>query len=147
MGTLEGQVALITGSSRGIGRAIALRLARAGADILVHGRAPGRAADAVCEEIRALGRRAEFAGADIASKDEVTALRAAVRPVLEAGLRWGGTSLDDLGYLLPDGRAGEYTARLRAYGREDEPCRRCGTPIRRTVLRARSSFWCPSCQS
>ena len=78
--------------------------------------------------------------------DEVKALRAAVRPVLEAGLRWGGTSLDDLGYLLPDGRAGEYTARLRAYGREDEPCHRCGTPIRRTVLRARSSFWCPQCQ-
>ena len=77
---------------------------------------------------------------------EVKALRAAVRPVLDAGLRFGGTSLDDLGYLLPDGRAGEYTARLRAYGREDEPCPRCGTPIRRTVLRARSSFWCPHCQ-
>ncbi len=78
---------------------------------------------------------------------EVKAVRAAVRPVLQAGLRWGGTSLDDLRYLLPDGRAGQFAARLRAYGREDEPCRRCGTPIRRDVLRARSTYWCPSCQT
>jgi len=78
--------------------------------------------------------------------DEVRALRAAIRPVLAAGLRHGGTSLDDLAYLLPDGRAGEYTRLLAAYGREDEPCRRCGTTIVRTVIRARSSFWCPGCQ-
>ncbi len=78
---------------------------------------------------------------------EVKALRAHVRPVLRAGLAAGGTSLDDLGYLLPDGRAGEYLTRLRVYGREDEPCRRCRTPIRRTVLRQRSTFWCPQCQT
>ena len=77
---------------------------------------------------------------------EVTRLRAAIRPVLEAGLRAGGTSLDDLAYLLPDGRAGDYLRRLRVYGREDRPCRRCGTPIRRAVLRQRSTFWCPECQ-
>jgi len=79
-------------------------------------------------------------------RDEVSRLRAAVRPVLEAGLRHGGTSLDDLAYLLPDGRAGEYLSRLRAYGREDLPCRRCRNPIRRTVLRQRSTFFCPECQ-
>jgi len=77
---------------------------------------------------------------------EVKALRSAVRPVLNAGLRWGGTSLDDLAYLLPDGSAGQYLDRLKVYGREDEPCRRCGTPIRRTMLRGRSTHWCPSCQ-
>jgi formamidopyrimidine-DNA glycosylase len=80
------------------------------------------------------------------TSDEVGALRRAIRTTLDAGLRHGGTSLDDLAYLLPDGRAGEYTARLRAYGREDEPCRRCGAPIRRDVIRQRSSFWCPGCQ-
>ncbi|MDH3308542.1 MAG: bifunctional DNA-formamidopyrimidine glycosylase/DNA-(apurinic or apyrimidinic site) lyase [Acidimicrobiia bacterium] len=80
------------------------------------------------------------------SRDEIKAIRSAIRPVLESGLRHGGTSLDDLAYLLPDGRAGEYAARLRVYGREDEPCRRCGTQITRTVLGGRSSFWCPSCQ-
>ncbi len=78
---------------------------------------------------------------------EVKRLRGAVRPVLEAGLRHGGTSLDDLAYLLPDGRAGDYLSRLAVYGRENEPCRRCGTPIRRAVLRQRSTFWCPECQT
>lgn len=80
------------------------------------------------------------------SIEEIGALRTAIKVTLEAGLRHGGTSLDDLAYLLPDGRAGEYTARLRAYSREDEPCRRCGTLIRRDVIRQRSSFWCPGCQ-
>jgi formamidopyrimidine-DNA glycosylase len=77
---------------------------------------------------------------------EVKALRAAVKKTLAAGLRHGGTSLDDLAYLLPDGRAGDYLARLAAYGREDEPCPRCGTPIRRVLVRQRSTHWCPGCQ-
>lgn len=79
--------------------------------------------------------------------EEMAALRRAVRPVLESAVRRGGTSLDDLAYLLPDGRAGEQLARLAAYGREDEACRRCGGRIVRTVIRSRSAFWCPGCQS
>ena len=78
---------------------------------------------------------------------EVSAIRAAIRPVLEAGLKYGGTSLSDLAYLLPDGRAGQYVSRLKVYGREDAPCRRCGTPIRRSVITQRSSYWCPTCQT
>ncbi|UCG41543.1 MAG: formamidopyrimidine-DNA glycosylase, partial [Acidimicrobiia bacterium] len=78
--------------------------------------------------------------------DEVKRLRAAITPVLEAGLRHGGTTLDDLAYLLPDGRAGEYTQRLRAYGRTGQPCRRCGTPIERIVVTQRSTHFCPTCQ-
>jgi formamidopyrimidine-DNA glycosylase len=81
------------------------------------------------------------------TSEEVKRLRAAVRPVLEAGLRWGGTSLNDLTYLLPDGRAGEYLHRLRVYGRQGLPCRRDGTPIERNVIGGRSSFWCPQCQT
>lgn len=80
------------------------------------------------------------------TNDELKALRAAIKVTLEAGLRWGGTSLDDLAYLLPDGRAGRYLSRLRVYGREGEACRRCGSEIRRAVIRSRSSFWCPGCQ-
>jgi formamidopyrimidine-DNA glycosylase len=79
-------------------------------------------------------------------RDEVAAIRRSIRPVLEAGLRHGGTSLDDLAYLLPDGRAGEYAGRLRVYGREGRSCRRCGGEIRRSVINQRSSYWCPSCQ-
>lgn len=80
------------------------------------------------------------------SRREIGSLRRAISATLAAGLRWGGTSLDDLAYLLPDGRAGEFAARLRVYGRTDEPCGRCGSPIRRTVIRQRSTHWCPQCQ-
>ncbi len=78
---------------------------------------------------------------------EVGALRRAIRPVLLAGIAAGGTSLDDLAYLLPDGRAGDYLARLRVYGREGEPCRRCRTPIERVIVAQRSSHFCPRCQT
>jgi len=77
---------------------------------------------------------------------EVKALRQGIRTSLAAGLKWGGTSLDDLAYLLPDGRAGEFTSRLRAYGREGARCGRCKATMRRDVIRQRSSFWCPGCQ-
>ena len=79
-------------------------------------------------------------------RGEVVALRAAVRPILEAGLRHGGTSLADLAYLLPDGRTGEFLPRLRAYGRAGRPCRRCGTAIVRIVQQGRSAYFCPGCQ-
>lgn len=93
--------------------------------------------------------RARVAGTRPASSltfEEMKAIRAAIRPVLGAGLRHGGTTLGDLAYLLPDGRAGEYVRRLKVYGRQDEPCRRCATPIIRQQIGGRSSFSCPLCQ-
>lgn len=66
--------------------------------------------------------------------------------VLGAAIANGGTTLDDLAYLLPDGRAGENMTSLRVYGRDDEPCFSCGTPIDRVVVRARSTHFCPTCQ-
>ncbi len=78
--------------------------------------------------------------------DEVARLRRAITVALDAGLRWGGTTLDDLAYLLPDGRAGEFTRRLKVYGRTGLPCRRCGTPIERIELRTRGTHFCPVCQ-
>lgn len=80
------------------------------------------------------------------TNDELKSLRKAIKDTFQHALRWGGTSLDDLAYLLPDGRTGDYAKRLRAYGREGEHCGRCGGEIIRTVIRARSSFWCPRCQ-
>ncbi len=79
-------------------------------------------------------------------RDEIGRIRNAIVPVLQSGVAHGGTSLNDLAYLLPDGRAGEFLERLGAYGREGEPCRTCGTPIERLVIAQRSSHFCPTCQ-
>ncbi|HJU51684.1 MAG TPA: bifunctional DNA-formamidopyrimidine glycosylase/DNA-(apurinic or apyrimidinic site) lyase [Acidimicrobiia bacterium] len=84
-------------------------------------------------------------GGDL-SDNELKKLRAAIVPVLKAGIEAGGTSLNDLAYLLPDGQAGRFRERLFAYGREDEPCRRCGTSIERIVIGGRSAYYCPNCQ-
>ncbi len=81
---------------------------------------------------------------EIAELDE---LLGAIRVVLSAALTHGGTSLDDLAYLLPDGEAGENLGHLQAYGRKDLPCSRCGTPITRVTVRSRSTHFCPSCQA
>ncbi|MGH8926874.1 MAG: bifunctional DNA-formamidopyrimidine glycosylase/DNA-(apurinic or apyrimidinic site) lyase [Acidimicrobiia bacterium] len=91
------------------------------------------------------GVRPTRPGGDLTS-NEMVKLRKAIKPVLEGGIAAGGTSLDDLAYLLPDGKAGQYLERLRVYGRENQPCYRCGTPIQRVVVGGRSSFFCPICQ-
>ncbi len=84
---------------------------------------------------------------DTLSLEQVKTLRRAIKTTLHEALKWGGSSLDDLAYLLPDGRTGDFTKRLAAYGRTDEPCIRCRTPIRHMVLRQRSTHFCPTCQT
>lgn len=68
---LSGKVALVTGSSRGIGRACALRLAQAGADVVVNYVTSGREADAVAAEIAAMGRRVACVRADVGEQEDV----------------------------------------------------------------------------
>ena len=76
---------------------------------------------------------------------KVRELLAAVRAVLEESLQQGGTSFDAL-YVSTEGVSGSFERSLNAYGREDRPCPRCGTPIRREVFMNRSSSSCPTCQ-
>ncbi|MFE2187120.1 bifunctional DNA-formamidopyrimidine glycosylase/DNA-(apurinic or apyrimidinic site) lyase [Streptomyces sp. NPDC059455] len=68
-----------------------------------------------------------------------------VREVMTAALAVGGTSFDSL-YVNVNGESGYFERSLDAYGREDEPCRRCGTAMRRRPWMNRSSYFCPRCQ-
>lgn len=68
---LHGKVALVTGESRGIGRAIALALAKAGADVAVNYHTHAEEAHAVCSEIESLGRRAFAVQANVAIATDV----------------------------------------------------------------------------
>jgi 3-oxoacyl-[acyl-carrier protein] reductase len=78
----NGKTALVTGASRGIGRAAALELAKAGAQILVHYGRNAAEARAVVDEIKAAGGRAEAIGADLAAPDGAHKLAARVRAIV-----------------------------------------------------------------
>ena len=71
-------------------------------------------------------------------------LAQAVRSTLARALDLGGTTLRD--FKDAHGVAGSFQMQAQVYGREGEACRRCGTPIRRIVQGARSTFFCPQCQ-
>jgi len=76
---------------------------------------------------------------------DVHRVLAACREVMLSALGQGGTSFDAL-YVNVNGQSGYFDRSLEAYGREGEPCSRCGTPIRRITFMNRSSFFCPVCQ-
>ena len=67
------------------------------------------------------------------------------REVMLEALAQGGTSFDSL-YVNVNGESGYFDRALDAYGREGEPCRRCGAAIRREAFMNRSSYRCPRCQ-
>lgn len=73
-------------------------------------------------------------------------LLAEAHAVMQDALLAGGTSFDAL-YVNINGNSGYFERSLNAYGREDEPCRRCGAPIRRESFMNRSSYYCPRCQT
>jgi 3-oxoacyl-[acyl-carrier protein] reductase len=70
----EGRLAVVTGGGRGIGRAVAVRLANEGAHVAISYRSNDEAAEAAAEEVRAAGARCEIFKGDVASPDDVSAL-------------------------------------------------------------------------
>jgi formamidopyrimidine-DNA glycosylase len=75
------------------------------------------------------------------SSDEVGALREGIRKALRIGIRHQGADLGDGAYA--DGRMQE---RFNVYGRDGEPCNRCGTPIEKIRVAGRGTWYCPACQ-
>lgn len=69
----------------------------------------------------------------------------AVREVMTEALAQGGTSFDQL-YVHVNGSSGYFSRSLEVYGREGQPCSRCGSAVRRVAFMNRSSHFCPSCQ-
>ena len=82
---------------------------------------------------------------DTLTRPEITRLLAGVREVMLTALAAGGTSFDRL-YVNVDGESGYFDRSLAVYGREGEPCPRCGTPVRRDPFMNRSSYSCARCQ-
>src|SRR2546422_6063425 len=82
MSNLSGKTALVTGASRGIGRASALALAKAGAQVLIHYSSSGKEAEAVVAEIRQAGGRAEKVAADLRTPNGPHALAKLVHGIV-----------------------------------------------------------------
>ena len=92
--------------------------------------------------------RAKVNGARIAetlTKPTLAAILDHATDVMTDALGQGGTSFDSL-YVNVNGESGYFDRSLDAYGREGEPCRRCGAVMRRDKFMNRSSFFCPRCQ-
>lgn len=86
----------------------------------------------------------EISTADLSAKKLATIIGFATE-VMQEAVDKGGTSFDDL-YINVNGESGFFEQSLAAYGQEDQPCPRCGTPIKRIVVGSRSSHFCPRCQ-
>ena len=82
---------------------------------------------------------------DALTRPRLRGLLGDVGEVMREALAQGGTSFDSL-YVNVNGQSGYFSRSLAAYGREDEPCLRCGAPMRREKFMNRSSFSCPRCQ-
>ncbi|KFN50602.1 bifunctional DNA-formamidopyrimidine glycosylase/DNA-(apurinic or apyrimidinic site) lyase [Arenimonas composti] len=78
------------------------------------------------------------------SRERYRALAAAVKEVLAYAITRGGTTLRD--FLSPDGAPGYFEQELQVYGREGQPCRHCGRPLRGRQMGGRATVWCSGCQ-
>jgi len=76
--------------------------------------------------------------------NDVRRLHGAIRRVLETAIERRGSTLRD--YSTPRGRRGSMQRAFKVYGRTNEPCDRCGTPIEKTRTGGRGTWYCPHCQ-
>jgi formamidopyrimidine-DNA glycosylase len=119
-------------------RRVAVKLALLSGDIVV-----GAGNIYACEALFAAGIDPRTRS-DKISRPRSERLAAAVRETLARALALGGSTLRD--FRDAHGMAGEFQLQAQVYGREDQPCLVCGTPIRRIPQGQRSTFYCPACQ-
>jgi len=119
-------------------RRVAVKLALLGGDIVV-----GAGNIYACEALYEAGIDPRTP-ADKITRPRAERLAVAVRETLARALALGGSTLRD--FRDAHGMAGAFQLQARVYGREDEPCLTCATPIRRIVQSQRSTFFCPTCQ-
>ncbi|MDV3467232.1 bifunctional DNA-formamidopyrimidine glycosylase/DNA-(apurinic or apyrimidinic site) lyase [Stenotrophomonas sp. C3(2023)] len=78
------------------------------------------------------------------SRERYQRLANAVKTILEYAITRGGTTLRD--FISPDGAPGYFEQELLVYGRDAQPCRQCGRPLRHATIGQRASVWCGFCQ-
>jgi formamidopyrimidine-DNA glycosylase len=83
-------------------------------------------------------------GAGELEPKEIQRIHRGARQALEAGIARQGATLRD--YATPDGASGAMQHEFKVYGREGEPCDRCGTPIEKIRAGGRGTWYCPRCQ-
>jgi formamidopyrimidine-DNA glycosylase len=77
--------------------------------------------------------------------EQLRALHRGIRAALRAGIERQGATLRD--YRTPDGGSGRMQHEFKVYGREGEPCDRCGRPIEKIRAAGRGTWFCPACQA
>lgn len=78
------------------------------------------------------------------SEQEKELLLKEIKNTLQEAIRCGGSSVDD--YIRLSGEPGSYVKHHKVYGRQDQPCLTCKTPIKKIILGGRGTFFCPQCQ-
>ncbi|HXV33401.1 MAG TPA: bifunctional DNA-formamidopyrimidine glycosylase/DNA-(apurinic or apyrimidinic site) lyase [Gaiellaceae bacterium] len=130
-------------TTRALGRAFARRRAPVKAALLDQ-RAAAGIGNIYADEALWYARVHPLAPAGALDEAQLAALRNGIRRALRLGIRRQGATLRD--YRGADGALGRMQDEFRVYGREGEPCERCGTPIAKTRVAGRGTWFCPVCQ-
>jgi len=126
-----------------LGRSLAGRRAPVKAALLDQ-RAAAGIGNIYADEALWYARVHPLASAGQLDADQVASLRDGIRKALRLGIRRQGATLRD--YRGADGGRGRMQEEFRVYGREGEPCERCGAPIAKARVAGRGTWYCPVCQ-
>ena len=77
--------------------------------------------------------------------EQLSALLKTAPKILNYAIEFGGTTFDGR-YVDANGKGGNFEEKLLVYGREDQPCTRCGTKLQNVKIGGRSTVFCPHCQ-